>query len=405
MSQSLDDGKQLLTNRCVWAEPLFKFAQVSGLVVSLYDRYGKRCCGPCFNQGFAARVARTGIWDESGWASADERRLVQRCLSEKKPLHETILGLLGQLAVPCLHKGDVSLVFVLGWVPQYAPDAATLKVLEEQLNIPQDEIHPLIRSMTPISEDQLRVHGHMLGVFSSSLLQLLALQSQNEKDKNAWRILSDTAFALAAVTTEREICQIAHRALRTLLPEGHVEIKLHPPPVDWNPAELLHAEDRVVLSMMPHVTSVRQHLSLPLRGLADQLSGQIEITLEYRADSTGYKETLQALAEQIGVALQKSRFLSGLEQQRRASKPIARKKDEFLAAVSQKLKIPLHAMMGWVQTSDQKEEDPGNQQEALQMIQRNVQHQAHLLNNLLDISRSLSAPDEKPQVLGGQPSL
>jgi hypothetical protein len=64
MQQIAGDGEQPYLDRSIWAESLFKFAQVSRLVISLYDRQGKRWCGPCFSQGLAARLARAGIWDE-----------------------------------------------------------------------------------------------------------------------------------------------------------------------------------------------------------------------------------------------------------------------------------------------------------------------------------------------------
>jgi signal transduction histidine kinase len=106
--------------------------------------------------------------------------------------------------------------------------------------------------------------------------------------------------------------------------------------------------------MMPRLASVRQHISIPILARRDQLLGQIDITLEYGQTIEAYRETLSILAGQIGVALHKTRVLKLWEQERDALEhgtleiPSQHKlKDEFLAAVSQELKTPLNAIMGW----------------------------------------------------------
>jgi signal transduction histidine kinase len=354
MQQIAGDGEQPYLDRSIWAESLFKFAQVSRLVISLYDRQGKRWCGPCFSQGLAARLARAGIWDEGGWGLEHERRIVQSCVQKKEAVHETALGLFGQLALPCQHQGEVVLVFVLGWVPQHGADASLLKDLANVLDIPLEEMWQLIRTMPPVSADRLRMHGHMLEVFSDNLLQQLALHKERDRELTGWKILSDAAFALAGATTEHDICQIAHRALRGILQNMHAVIKLIPTEGLLGHAVHHENEDRSFVSMMPRLASVRQHISIPILARRDQLLGQIDIMLEYGQTIEAYQETLAILAGQLGVALHKTRVLKVWEQERNALEhgtldlPCQhRLKDEFLAAVSHELKTPLNAIMGW----------------------------------------------------------
>jgi signal transduction histidine kinase len=354
MLQILGDGEQPYLDRSIWAEPLFKFAQVSRLVISLYDRQGKRWCGPCFSQSLAARLARAGIWDEGGWGLEHERQLVQSCVQQKEAVHDSVLGLFGQLALPCQHQGEVALVLVLGWVPQHGADASLLKDLAGVLDVPLDEIWQLIRTMPPVSTDRLRMHAHMLEIFSDNLLQQLALHKERGRELTGWKILSDAAFALAGATTEHDICQMAHRALRGLLQNAHAVIKLIPTEGLLGHPVHHENEDRSLVSMMPRLASVRQHISIPILARRDQLLGQIDITLEYGQTIEAYRETLSILAGQIGVALHKTRVLKLWEQERDALEhgtleiPSQHKlKDEFLAAVSQELKTPLNAIMGW----------------------------------------------------------
>jgi signal transduction histidine kinase len=411
MRNCQDDRDPSFLDRSIWAEPLFKFAQVSGLVISLYDKQGKRWCGPCFNHALAARLARDGIWEEGGWGFLREQQLVQRCVLQEKPIHETILDVLGLLAVPCRHEGELVFVFVLGWMHHVAPESSVLKTLAAQLHLPWEEAWQLLRSMAPISEERLRAHGQMLDIFSSSLLRQWMLQTQNLQQRQAWKLLSDAAFALAGATREHEICQIAHLALRELLSHAHGVIKLIPAHGPWGAMAVYEDEDRFVLSMIPHVRSVRRHINLPIMGRRDELLGFIDLTFEYGVAIEFHLDMLYALAEQLGMALQKARWISRLEDDSRAFEGahlelgrLHRAKDDFLAAVSHELKMPLSTIMGWAQIPSEEGQGAENGQEALPMLERKARPQSRLIEDLLDISRiisgKMSLQREKQDVVG-----
>ena len=68
-----------------------------------------------------------------------------------------------------------------------------------------------------------------------------------------------------------------------------------------------------------------------------------------------------------------------------------RAKDEFLAIVSHELRSPLNALRGWGHLlAATRPLDPGLVDRATAAIKRNVEHQARLIDDILDTSRSMS---------------
>src|SRR5262245_63248700 len=68
-----------------------------------------------------------------------------------------------------------------------------------------------------------------------------------------------------------------------------------------------------------------------------------------------------------------------------------RAKDEFLAIVSHELRSPLNALRGWGHLlGSTRPLEAGLVERATQAIKRNVEHQARLIDDILDTSRSMS---------------
>jgi signal transduction histidine kinase/ActR/RegA family two-component response regulator len=67
-----------------------------------------------------------------------------------------------------------------------------------------------------------------------------------------------------------------------------------------------------------------------------------------------------------------------------------RSKDEFLATVSHELRTPLNAMLGWARMLNAGQLNEAQTQRALDAIERNAVAQAHLIEDLLDVSRIIS---------------
>jgi signal transduction histidine kinase len=67
-----------------------------------------------------------------------------------------------------------------------------------------------------------------------------------------------------------------------------------------------------------------------------------------------------------------------------------RSKDEFLATVSHELRTPLNAIVGWARLLSDGRLSPDQQRQGLEVIRRNADAQALLIEDLLDVSRIIS---------------
>jgi len=65
-------------------------------------------------------------------------------------------------------------------------------------------------------------------------------------------------------------------------------------------------------------------------------------------------------------------------------------KDEFLATVSHELRTPLNAIMGWARMLGSKQLPPDREGHAIAIIERNALALAHLIDDLLDVSRIIA---------------
>ncbi len=99
----------------------------------------------------------------------------------------------------------------------------------------------------------------------------------------------------------------------------------------------------------------------------------------------------QAMAS-LAVSKERMRRLLEQAQAARAEAESANhQKDEFMATLSHELRTPLHAIIGWLSLL-RSNLDAAQQEHALAVIERNVQAQAFLIRDLLDIGRGDRGP-------------
>ncbi|HTG32012.1 MAG TPA: chemotaxis protein CheB [Thermoanaerobaculia bacterium] len=107
-------------------------------------------------------------------------------------------------------------------------------------------------------------------------------------------------------------------------------------------------------------------------------------------DGRGAEKILVAMEDRTEVKkVEKERALLVAREQRvaRQAEVASRLKDEFLATVSHELRGPLSAMAGWVHVLATDKVDAATAARGLAAIQRNVQAQARLVEDLLDAAR------------------
>jgi signal transduction histidine kinase len=142
----------------------------------------------------------------------------------------------------------------------------------------------------------------------------------------------------------------------------------------------------------------------------DHLVGTLAFGTRRRARfEPGELQLLQAVAEQVALAVEHERLVGNLDRMHRrqpgedwaairASEQAARAeaeeanraRDEFLAVLSHQLRTPLNVMYGWVRMLQSPGLDPVQAAHALKIIERNVRAQTDLINDLLDVSRIVS---------------
>jgi len=126
----------------------------------------------------------------------------------------------------------------------------------------------------------------------------------------------------------------------------------------------------------------RQKAEEALRRANEELEARVQ---ERTADLTRTNQALRESEERQRLALESERAA------RAEAERASRLKDEFLAIVSHELRTPLNAILGWAQILT---DGRGNREEmlaqGLSTIVRNARAQAHLIEDLLDMSRIVS---------------
>ena len=95
------------------------------------------------------------------------------------------------------------------------------------------------------------------------------------------------------------------------------------------------------------------------------------------------------ISERKQAEAEREQLLAREQAAREAAEAANRIKDEFLAIVSHELRSPLNPILGWSKLLRSRQLDPQKTERALEVIERNAQIQAQLINDLLDVSRIL----------------
>jgi PAS domain S-box-containing protein len=121
-----------------------------------------------------------------------------------------------------------------------------------------------------------------------------------------------------------------------------------------------------------------------------------EIVVESRMtllERNGHKlvlETNRDITERKRAERERERLLESENAARREAEHANHAKDEFLALLSHELRTPLTPMLGWVRILRRRQVRPEDYDSALEKIERSVESEIKLVNDLLDVSRIIT---------------
>ena len=123
-------------------------------------------------------------------------------------------------------------------------------------------------------------------------------------------------------------------------------------------------------------------------GLREETSTLREEALRAREEAAQARSELEQLMAQMREA--NERLVVGTVRAQTMTEDAEQAnhlKDEFLATVSHELRTPLNAVMGWARMLGSKQLPPDRAKHAIAIIERNASALAHIIDDLLDVSR------------------
>ncbi len=142
-------------------------------------------------------------------------------------------------------------------------------------------------------------------------------------------------------------------------------------------------EDRRLVRSLT-ATSV---IGVPLRA-HDRILGAITmVNTSKRACGPNELSLAEDLAQRAAVAVDNAALYEAAQQARRDAERASLAKDRFLAMLSHELRTPLTPVLASVCSLEHDDVIPQNVRESLQLIRRNVELEARLIDDLLDLTR------------------
>jgi PAS domain S-box-containing protein len=149
----------------------------------------------------------------------------------------------------------------------------------------------------------------------------------------------------------------------------------------------LETETNFPRALFARMSGLQAAFVFPLMG-STGINGVIELySDEVVAPDDDLLRLAGALGIQVGLYLERERTEEELRRQKEAAVMASQAKDRFLAALSHELRTPLNPVLMWAcSASEDKNVDPETQQ-GLKMICRNIEMEARLIDDLLDLTR------------------
>ena len=254
------------------------------------------------------------------------------------------------------------------------------------------EFTPII-FITAYSDDMHSLRGYSLGavdyivtpvvpdVLQSKVSVFVELFRKSEEIRRQSEILERRAGQLHRLSRESlainsagsapAIVRAVTAAARSILEADRVEL-VPAPREAWGAPPATLPESGVGTGALPDMTA-------PMTGQDGRPMGTLLFYARERSPNAEDAAILTQLAQMAAVAIEN--VLSA------EAREANRLKDEFLATLSHELRTPLTAILGWARVLRMGTIDPARHSHGLDVIERNVNAQARLIEDLLEISR------------------
>jgi PAS domain S-box-containing protein len=184
-----------------------------------------------------------------------------------------------------------------------------------------------------------------------------------------------------AVSLSDEVTGAAPRALRLEGKDIHAVVLENNRPVRMSQAELEATPEWRALTQADEELPMRGWLAAPFFGRGRQNLGVIQLSDKSEGDFNEEDEAVLVQLSQIAsVAIENVRLADRLRES-------DRQKDEFMAMMAHELRNPLGPMRNAIQILNLGKTDAQTMRWALDLLERQTTHMAHMVNDLLDTSR------------------
>lgn len=140
-------------------------------------------------------------------------------------------------------------------------------------------------------------------------------------------------------------------------------------------------------AMMLHPLGIRAYACHPLLGQSG-LIGTLSFCADDRDDFNDDElELMRIISHQAAMALERQRLAEELEQRAKELAEANRAKDHFMAVLSHELRTPLTPVLAAASILEKDRRLPPDVREDVEMIRRNVDLEARLIDDLLDLTR------------------
>ncbi|RZA23374.1 MAG: response regulator [Proteobacteria bacterium] len=384
-------GESLLVSE-FWNLPLERFSQATGMTVSLYDDQGERRAGPFGSGPIFDCLLKAGFFAADGVGHEFENRTAVEAKAFKEVNTVSFHGTLGLCTVPILVAEKLIGTLVVGWVPNNFADAVSSYRVAHAIGIHEMDMWAAIRSQQPMTLEKMTINVEMLHNFVEAILLQLKIKEEDQNKARILEVLNRSAVSLSKAENIEEILASVSETAEKLVPGTSAKL------IIIGDEKGVHSSQHSLISNPIHNEVLSLYTTrIPIVSSNRIMLGYLDIGSQRLGRDLLLDSELNSLAAQAAVAIQKTRLIQTLHEERQVAdktnselRALHRMKDEFLATISHELRTPLNSILGWSQIINEELLPPEELAEATAAIERNALVQAKLIEDLLDVSRIIS---------------